>query len=65
MKETNPFLFKMALISASWLMTMIIASICYVASHSSGDATKVLYLFGGGFSAGCAAIFGLLRKKWW
>jgi hypothetical protein len=65
MKGNDPLSFKMALISASWLMTMITVAIFYMSSHIGSDSNRVLYLFGGGFSAGCAAIFGLLRKKWW
>jgi hypothetical protein len=63
MRDNNPLSFKMTLISASWLITIITIALCYLSTHGEGDSTKGMYLLGGGFSAGCAAIFGLLRKK--
>ena len=62
MKKDDPSRFKIALISASWLMTIIVCSICYLSLQPGVENNKALFLLGGGFSVGCAAIFGLLKR---
>jgi hypothetical protein len=63
MRQNDPSRLRLTLAGALLLMAMIIWSICYLATTAIADKSTILVLLGGGFSAGCAAIFGLLRRN--
>ena len=57
--EMNP---KHSLVAALALMAMIVIAMFVAASLHGSEKAELIYLFGGAFSGGCVAIFGLLRR---